>query len=228
MDPEFTAWIDDLYENPEQPGSDGQLHRLDAVTRISREQGEFLYRLTVETKAERTLEVGMAYGFSTLFFLAAHRALGAGCHTAVDPFENTLWHGIGLTKVEHSGCGPSFRWLEQTSIRALPALRDAGEVFDLVYIDGDHRFDAVIMDFHLADPLCRIGGHIVLDDLWMPSIRCAARFIQQNLPYQRVEQPIQNILVLRKTAEDQRRWDHFEPFLEERERRWPWRRRGAR
>lgn len=214
METTIPALLEDLYQGEEHLGSDGQRHRIDTKTRISRAQGEYLQQLALESGAERTLEVGMAYGFSTLFLLAAHAQRGRGLHTALDPFESRVWHGIGLKKVEQSGCERYFRFFEQTSIEALPALRRERESFDLVYIDGNHQFDAVIVDFHLSDPICKVGGHIVLDDMWMPAIQSATRFIERNLPYERVNQPIRNLLVLRKVGEDRRRWDHFVPFSE--------------
>lgn len=212
MDAHCAALLDELYTKPEQPGHDGAMYAMDARTRISREQGEFLHRFALEQGAERTLEIGMAYGFSTLFLLAAHADRGNGRHTAVDPFAVRDWHGIGLAKVRASGLADSFRFFEQTSICALPPLAQAGERFDLVYIDGNHTFDAVIVDFHLSDPLCEVGGHIVLDDMWMPSIQWATRFIVRNYAYDVVPQPIGNVLVLRKREDDRRAWDHFVPF----------------
>ncbi|RIL07671.1 MAG: hypothetical protein DCC71_02155 [Proteobacteria bacterium] len=233
MDPRCEALLEELYTQTQQPGLDGQMHPVDLQTRISRAQGEFLHRFTLERGAERTLEIGMAYGFSTLYLLAAHAERGKGRHTAVDPFAVSHWNGIGLAKVRASGLEGSFRFFETTSLLALPPLAQAGERFDLVYIDGDHRFDAVIVDFHLSDPLCEVGGHIVLDDMWMPSIQWATRFLVRNFAYDVVPQPIANLLVLRKREDDRRPWDHFVPFPEEeeeapRQRAKPWRKRVKR
>lgn len=52
----------------------------------------------------------------------------------------------------------------------LGAPRDAAEKFDLIFIDGSHRFDDVLVDFTLAAELCPIGGSIVFDDAFMKSI----------------------------------------------------------
>jgi hypothetical protein len=53
---------------------------------------------------------------------------------------------------------------------------------------------------------------IAFDDMWMPSVRSAASFIVRNCHYQIVPQPVRNMLVLRKMADDDRDWRHFEPF----------------
>ena len=50
-----------------------------------------LYRLCRETRAERTMESGCAYVFSTLYFLAAISSNLTATHTAIDPYENNGW-----------------------------------------------------------------------------------------------------------------------------------------
>lgn len=72
-----------MYANEPQIGSDGKTHAMHPTTRISREQGMWIYNLCRSMKPKATLEIGMAYGFSTIYFLAAIRENGAGFHTAV-------------------------------------------------------------------------------------------------------------------------------------------------
>jgi predicted O-methyltransferase YrrM len=83
-----------MYNGELQLGSEGERHSLDGKTYISREQGMWLYNLCREAKPKTSLEIGLAYGFSTLYFLAAIRENGVGHHTSVDPFQGHF-HGIG-------------------------------------------------------------------------------------------------------------------------------------
>jgi hypothetical protein len=54
-----------------------------------------------------------------------------------------------------------------TTYDVLPRLREEGRSFDLVYIDADHRFDAVLLDTVLSWSLVRVGGYLIWDDyLW--------------------------------------------------------------
>src|SRR5688572_23562638 len=56
--------------------------------------GLFLQEAIQVTKATRTLEVGMAYGISTLFMCEALARVGsAPQHVAIDPFQHADWHG---------------------------------------------------------------------------------------------------------------------------------------
>jgi len=192
-----------MYRLEPQLGSDGASHVPDGRTKIAPAQGMTLYRLALEAK--RTCEIGMAFGYSTLFFMAA----GAG-HTAIDPFQDAEWHGVGRTVA-----GPQLRWLNERSDRAAVDLARAGESFDLIFIDGNHRFDDVLTDFYLFAPLCGIGGRIVLDDMWMPSIQAVVAFLRTNrtdfaLALHDARTP--NISVFQRVAKDTREWTHFTPF----------------
>ena len=51
-----------------------------------------------------------------------------------------------------------------TTWEVLHRLAANGRRFDLIYIDADHRFDAVLMDTILSWPLLRKGGFLVWDD----------------------------------------------------------------
>ena len=168
----------------------------------------------IDSSASRSLEVGFAYGFSTLWMLDAlrkHRE--AAVHVAIDPFEKSLWHGIGLNQVDKIRFEGKFKWIQDFSIHALSDLIRQGEKFDFIYIDGNHRFDDVIVDFYLCDQLARPGTLIVLDDMWMPSIRAASSFIIENRSYKVELQPVRNILALRKLRDDDRDWRHFKTFF---------------
>ena len=54
----------------------------------------------------------------------------------------------------------------------LPSLEK--ETYDLVYIDGDHKYDTVISDIKNAVPLLRIGGIMCGDDLEIQLHQCDA------------------------------------------------------
>ena len=178
----------------------------------SPEKGAILRQLMIDNSASRSLEVGFAYGFSTLWMLDALRKRPEAVHVAIDPFQKSQWHGIGLNQVDKIRFEGKFKWLQDFSIHALSDLIRQGEKFDFIYIDGNHRFDDVIVDFYLCDQLARPGTLIVLDDMWMPSIRAASNFIIENRSYTVEQQPDRSMLALRKVRDDDRDWQHFEKF----------------
>ncbi len=153
-------------------------------TAISFDEGKALYDLIRRTKVKNTLEIGMAYGLSTLFICQAHRDNGAGYHTAIDPFENTMWRSVGLTNIKKAGLENVFRFYEAPSYDVLPQLTRSKESFGFVFIDGSHLFDYALVDFFYTDKLLEPGGYVMFDDLWMPSIRKLISFILKNNNYE--------------------------------------------
>ena len=64
------AKLESMYRTQPQRGVDGAMHELHASTRISPEQGELLATFHEKLRPKVSLEVGMAYGYSTLFIPA--------------------------------------------------------------------------------------------------------------------------------------------------------------
>jgi len=173
----------------------------------------WIYGLCLSVKPKATLEIGMCYGFSSLFFLAAIAKNKSGHHTAVDPDVRRHWHGIGLAHVNALGMESAFRYIEERSVGAGVDLKRENSSFDVIFVDGSHRFDDVMSDFYLYAPLCGIGGRIIFDDMWMPSIQTAVAFVRTNRKdFVEISQPHGNICVFTRVGEDVREWDHFHPF----------------
>jgi predicted O-methyltransferase YrrM len=209
----FRGVLLSMYRAKSMVGSDGDQHPIDSVTRILPSQGMWFYEQFRSLKPSATLEVGFAYGFSAVFFLAAITANGFGHHTAVDPYQRSDWHGIGLANVQAVNGGSSFRFIEERSDRAATDLAREKASFDIVFIDGNHRLDDALVDFYLYAPLCKIGGLIVFDDMWMNSIQTVASFVRANRSdFAEIPAQHSNISVFRRTGDDHRRWDHFQPF----------------
>jgi predicted O-methyltransferase YrrM len=202
-----------MYENHPQRGTDGLMHQMDTLTRISIPQGHLLAGLYAEIKPKLSIEIGLAYGFSTLFFLDAAAQIGGGRHIAIDPFEETAWHGIGCQAVKELNFDNMFEHIPDTSILALTKMYKEGVKSDYIYIDGAHNFDFAMVDFFCSNLLLNVGGVVVLDDTWMPSIQKVVSFIRTNLKgHQEVTTPVVNVACFVKIKEDSRLWDHFTPF----------------
>jgi predicted O-methyltransferase YrrM len=210
----FQAALLSMYDGEPQVGSDGQLHSLDGMTAISPEQGMWLYNLCREAKPRNTLEIGLAYGYSTVYFLTSIHENGFGHHTAVDPFQSQ-WHGIGRLRPQSLGMSDNFCLIEEKSVSALVHLANRGETFEVIFIDGNHRFDDAVVDFTLSAEVCTLGGFIVLDDMWMPSIQRAVAFIRLNRKdFEEIKPLVSNVAIFRRIGEDTRDWQHYVEFFE--------------
>jgi hypothetical protein len=107
-----------------------------------------------------------------------------------------------------------FRFIEEKSLFALAHFAERGKTFEVIFIDGNHRFDDAFVDFTLSAELCPMGGRIVLDDRWMPSIRRVVTFIRSNREdFEELKTPVANIAVFRRIGEDKRPWHHYVNFF---------------
>lgn len=214
LDDPFRAVLLSMYDNRPQLGEDGLEHPLDSIARISPAQGMWIYDLCRQLRPLATLETGLAYGFSTIFFLAARQKNGLGDHTAIDPFQRQTpgWAGIGLRHGRRLG-GEHFQFVEEMSATALARLAHEGRQFQVIFIDGSHLFDDVMLDFTLSSLLSPVAGHIIFDDMWMPAIQLAVNFVRTNRQdFAAVPTPIPNIAVFRRLGRDTRHWAHFVDF----------------
>jgi predicted O-methyltransferase YrrM len=210
----FSSLLSSMYAGEPQLGVDGTRHEIDSTTRISAAQGMWLYHLCCQLKPRATLEIGLAYGFSAVYFLAANSRQESAFHTAVDPFQLQSWHGVGAQRASVVGCSERFQFISKPSDLALAQFIRDQEFFDVIFIDGNHRFDDVLVDFSLSAHVCKPQGHVVLDDMWMPSIRKVAAFIRKNrTDFDEVPTPVGNIAVFRRIGTDDRKWDHFIDFV---------------
>jgi len=138
--------------------------------------------------AKRTLEIGCAYGASTLFMCEALLEIG-GRHEAIDPYQHDIWGDIGVDTIDKAGFSDMFTLHRGFSQDVLPKFLVAGEKFDFIFIDGCHLFDYTITDFFYADKLIEPGNHIMLHDILYPSVRKAVSYIVRNMHYEIAMEP---------------------------------------
>ena len=145
---------------------------------MSPEEGGLIDRAFSHVKPAISLEVGMAYGVSTLFICDALAANGiAARHLAIDPFQRTQWRGIGIKNIERAGYGSIVDLHETKSEIELPRLLAAGIEIQTALIDGWHTFDHTLVDFFYINKMLSVGGIVILDDTDMPSVRRVAAHI---------------------------------------------------
>lgn len=119
------------------------------------------------TRRRSFLEIGTHKGFSSAAIALAFPAARVVTVDLPDP-SSTRWNPLPAAEVgaAHRALGLTAR-IEQLLMDSaeLWRLTGCGEVFDLVFIDGDHSPDAVFRDLILAaDLLPRDGGTIVAHD----------------------------------------------------------------
>lgn len=146
---------------------------------IDANEGRFL-RDFVAARADiaQTLEIGCAYGFSSLHIASALAGRPGARHIIIDPMESTTWKGIGVINLDKAGVD-FYELREESSETALPELLKQGAQFDLVFIDGWHTFDQTLVDMYYANRLIRTGGYILVDDANWISVSKAISYFER-------------------------------------------------
>lgn len=177
--------IEQTYAARSALGEDGIAYPIGPIS-VTSERGEFIAGLCRANRPCATLEVGMAWGMSTLHILAALIEAGSarpGCHVVIDPFQSAHFHNAALRTVRETGVAELIEFHEEGSELVLPRLLEEGRRFDFVFIDGDHRFDGVFTDFFFVHRLLKPGGIVIFDDLQRDPVYLACRFAETNLGY---------------------------------------------
>jgi predicted O-methyltransferase YrrM len=158
---------------------------------IPRLECEMIYRAVEVAQASRAIEVGMAYGVSSLCILDALSRTSPGADSsalprmiAIDPAQLTDYQGAGVHLLRRAGLDSFFRLVPQPSAVALPELLRNGERARFAFIDGWHTFDHTLVDFFYIDQMLETGGIVVLDDVSYPAINAVVRFILTNRDYE--------------------------------------------
>lgn len=210
-----------LYDRGVVPGDDGDVPVLPHG--LPREDSDGLAALAAAEGVRVTLEVGAGVGMGSLALCEALLEVSAaGAHTVVDPF--AFGGDAQVHALRAAGVEAMVSRVREESQLALPRLVGQGARFDLVLVDGGHRFDDVFLDLVYADRLLEPGRVLVIDDLWMPAIRAATSYLERNLGYalepgalpagfhrRRWRGPAGRVAVLRKPAvARERAWDDYQ------------------
>src|SRR5208282_394108 len=150
---------------------------------IDQQCGSLLQRVIRELRPAVCVEVGLAFGISTLYILEALAETG-GRLIGMDPAQHDdHWQGGGLHNIDRAGFKSYYEFHEDTSQNTLPWLVKKGQRIQFAFIDGWHTFDHTLVDFFYIDQLLDQGGVVVLDDVGYPSIKRACDFIITNRDY---------------------------------------------
>jgi predicted O-methyltransferase YrrM len=178
--------LNEIYTDKTLIDGDGQTVPLHS--HIIPENVHGLYNAIWKERPRRAIEVGMAYGISSLTILAALEKIGGeGTLTSIDPFQTEAWRRGGLKTVERAGLSHRHRFIEEYDYLALPKLIEQVQKFDFAYIDGYHSFDYVLVDFFMIDLLLEVNGVVGFNDCGWRSVFKVIRFLQTHKKYEEID-----------------------------------------
>jgi len=161
-------------------------HFVKIHSNTSKEQGLFLQRIFDEIKPKKTLEVGLAYGISTLFILEKHREYLSipKSHIVIEPFP---WDGVAEYNIQKESLSAFVDIKYLKSDEVLPRLFYENQHIQYAYIDTTKNFDTVLHDFYFIDKILDLNGVVIFDDCggtW-PGVQRVVRFVN-TLPHYKI------------------------------------------
>jgi len=160
--------LDEILRTREVTTDKGE--RIPLEHEIPRGEGEFLQDIIRIIKPKKSLEVGLAYGISTLFICETLEEVKADKHIVIDPYQNAWWKGIGIKHLRQAKYQKLIEFIEEPSEIALPGLLKRKERIDFAFVDGWHTFDHTLVDFFYINMMLNGGGVVAFDDADWPSI----------------------------------------------------------
>jgi predicted O-methyltransferase YrrM len=130
--------------------------RKDGIPLVSRETGRFLSVLVHMMQANRILEIGTAYGYSTLWMALAQPPMGK--IWTIDP--DSTRTGVALEYIRRAGEDDHITVFNQDAVELLENFQQRN--LDIVFIDADKDQYQDYLD--LVIPMLKRSGIVVVDN----------------------------------------------------------------
>jgi predicted O-methyltransferase YrrM len=158
--------IGELTARKTRDPSNKYFHNSGFFFRPNYERGLLIYALIKYFKAESFLEVGFGRGYGSLCAAMAMHENGFGRVTTLDPNFNQ----DHLKRLNEAYPHEWFSRIQCVQGKSQDFLKsqDCEQKYDLIFIDGDHRYEAVKEDWELCEK--KMGHAIVFDDYHLPEV----------------------------------------------------------
>ena len=171
-------------------------------------EATYLYEFIKQKKIERTCEIGLGYGRSAAYIMFATKKR----HIGIDPYQKN-YQNAALLNIRRAGLKNKFSHIMEKSQIALGDLYKKGKKFQLIFIDGDHKFDGIFTDFFFSDLILEQNGYLIFHDAWMRSTQLVCNFIVTNrCNYILQSSNEKNLIIFKKQGIDCRSGMYFREF----------------
>lgn len=126
----------------------------------SKKQSEILYRLINFLQSKTIVELGTSIGLNTMYLASVH----PGNHVvSIDACDDLIAYARQLSKANNL---MNITFMCDMFDGALPTVLQKYAPFDLVYIDGNHSYEATVAYFHTLLQCLHQDAVIVFDDIY--------------------------------------------------------------
>lgn len=149
---------------------------------------EALYNTVLQYQPSTVIEIGMAFGISSLAILTALKEIERGGKLySIDPFQSQQWHDCGVAAIQRSKLQNWHELIQDYDYNALPNLLASGLKVNLAYIDGYHTFDHTLLDWWYVDRMLTVGGVVGFNDCGMPAVDKVISFLMGHRKYEELD-----------------------------------------
>jgi predicted O-methyltransferase YrrM len=168
---------------------------------IDLEESSFIYDfIKTDRSIKKVLEIGCANGVSSLTISSALNSREGSFLTIIDPHQEKMWKNAGKRILEESSF-ENFKLIYDFSENILP--KEKENKYDLIFIDGWHTFDQVMLDIFYSIRLVKLNGYIIIDDADSNSVGKAISYYKKypNIKYFEIfKRNYKNLSLKRKLA----------------------------
>jgi predicted O-methyltransferase YrrM len=125
--------------------------------------GRILTMVVHFTQSKKCLELGTAFGMSSLFILEALKTRGTDIHlTTLEGSEPQFSLSSKILRTRYGNqVSCEFGWTQE----ALPRIVKSLEPLDFMFHDAGHSRISYVMDFHTVLPILKPGAVVLIDDI---------------------------------------------------------------
>ena len=192
------------------------------ISNIPQPFAEALYKTVLESRPKIALEIGMAFGVSSLSILTALRETSPSSKLiTIDPHQSTHWSNCGRAAVQRAGLTTRHEIIEAFDYLALPRLLESSLKIDFAYIDGWHTFDYTLLDWWYIDKMLSVDGIVAFNDCGFPAVEKVIQFVLTHRSYIELDVGLASVVkdgrrtedrYFKKTAATEPAWNFFAPF----------------
>jgi predicted O-methyltransferase YrrM len=192
------------------------------ISNIPQSFADALYQTVLKSQPKTALEIGMAFGISSLAILTALRDIDqASKLITIDPHQSTHWCNCGRAAVASAGLSDRHQFIESFDYLALPHLLESSLKIDFAYIDGWHTFDYTLLDWWYIDKMLTVDGIVAFNDCGFPAVEKVIQFVLTHRSYTELDVGLPSVVkdgrrtedrYFKKTAATEPAWNFFAPF----------------
>jgi predicted O-methyltransferase YrrM len=148
-------------------------------------EGDLIWSMIAKYGYRNCLETGFGTGSTAIYMLDATKA-NAGRVFSID-WSESQFNDIGRRNIERYGADGRHLLIEEPSWQVFPRLLTAGQQLDFVFIDGWKTFDYLVYELFIINRMLAVGGAIMFDDSYLPSVGKAIAVLKSHYGYREIE-----------------------------------------